>query len=268
MSQDDQPHPRGIVDTHAHMNHKAFDEDRDAVLESAFADGMDAIIDVATEWESSLRSRALAERYSRVFTTVGVHPHEAKDYQDEDLEQLMILVEHPKVRALGEMGLDYHYNFSDPARQKHVFDWQVQYSRTASLPAVVHIRDAFEDAFAILAGSQGVWPRGVLHCFTGGWKDAQIALDGGFYISFSGIITFKRSDEMREVASKVPADRILVETDCPYLAPLPYRGKRNQPSHIWHTAQVIAAQRQIRVEEVIEITRQNAYRLFSIGEAS
>lgn len=253
-----------IIDTHAHLCHEAFTDNRLEVLAACREAGVVPLIDVATDRATAERSLALSRAHPDVYSTVGVHPHEAQHYSVSDLEALMLLADDPRVKAAGEMGLDYHYNFSPPDRQREVFEWQVVWARTRDLPVVVHVRDAYEDAFRILAGGEGCWPRGVLHCFTGGWDDARRALDNGMYVSFSGIVTFKTSSALREVARQVPADRLLLETDCPYLAPVPVRGQQNVPAHIWHTARVVAEVRGVALEALAELVSVNARRLFAL----
>lgn len=255
-----------IIDTHAHLCHEAFTGNREEVLAMCREAGVGPLIDVATDRATAERSLELSRRNADVWSTVGVHPHEARHYGVSDLEALMLLADDPRVIAAGEMGLDYHYNFSPPDRQREVFEWQVVWARTREIPVVVHVRDAYDDAFRILAGDAGRWPRGVLHCFTGGWSEAKQALDNGMYVSFSGIVTFKASGELREVARQVPADRLLLETDCPYLAPVPVRGQQNHPGNIWHTAKVVAEVRGTPLPELAELVSVNARRLFGLED--
>lgn len=250
-----------FVDTHAHLNAAAFAPDLDAVIAAAL-DGLEFVVDVATDRPTCERSLALSAQHERIWSTVGVHPHDAAKYDDAALEALFGLADRPKVVALGEMGLDYHYNFSPPDDQRRVFRRQVVEAVARKKPVVVHIREAFEDALSILGESR---PAGVLHCFTGTWEQAQSALDLGLYISLSGVVTFKNSQGLREVAARVPADRLLLETDCPYLTPHPHRNqKRNCPPMVHVTAELVAQLRGVPLGELAEATTTNACRLFEI----
>jgi TatD DNase family protein len=250
-----------FVDTHAHLNAAAFAPDVDAIVEESLR-GLEYVVDVATDRPSCERSLELSRRFERIFSTVGVHPHDASKYDDAALEAMFPLADQPKVVALGEMGLDYHYNFSPPDAQRHVFRRQVLEAVRRSKPVVVHIRDAFDDALAILGESR---PAGVLHCFTGTWEQAQAALALGMYISLSGVVTFKNAEGLREVARQVPADRLLLETDCPYLTPHPHRNqKRNAPPMVHVTAELVARTRGVSLDELAGSTTTNACRLFGI----
>lgn len=257
-----------FVDTHAHLNAAAFAPDLDAVIAAAL-EGLEYVVDVATDKPTAERSLSLSAAHPRIWSTVGVHPHDAARYDEAALESLFALADRsPKVVALGEMGLDYHYNFSPPEDQRRVFRRQVVEAVRRNKPVVVHIREAFDDALAILAGSR---PRGVIHCFTGTWAQAQAALELGLYISLSGVVTFKNADGLREVAARAPADRLVLETDCPYLTPHPHRNqKRNAPSMVHVTAELVARVRGETLESLAASTTASACRLFGIplpGEA-
>lgn len=250
-----------LVDTHAHLNAAAFAPDLDAVIAAAL-DGLEYVVDVATDRPTTERSLELSARNPRIWSTVGVHPHDAAKYDPAALEALYPLADGPKVVALGEMGLDYHYNFSPPEEQRRVFRHQVVEAVKRGKPVVVHIRDAFPDALSILEEFR---PRGVLHCFTGTWEQARTALELGLYISLSGVVTFKNADGLREVAARVPADRLLLETDCPYLTPHPHRNqKRNAPPMVSVTAELVARVRGEPLEQLADSTTRNACRLFGI----
>ena len=250
-----------LVDTHAHLNSDAFAPDVDAVVEDALA-RLAFVVDVGTDRPTSERSLALSKRHDRVWSTVGVHPHDAEKYDEAALVSLFALADDPKVVALGEMGLDYHYDFSPRDHQRRVFERQVREAITRDKPVVVHIREAFDDAIAILGAHR---PKGILHCFTGDWPQAQAALAIGLYISLSGVVTFKTAASLREVAAQVPADRLLLETDCPYLTPHPHRSqKRNAPPMVRVTAELVAQVRGVPLEELAQATTTNACRAFGI----
>lgn len=250
-----------FVDTHAHLNSAAFAPDVDAIIAQSL-EGLAYVVDVATDRPTAERSLAISAKDARIFSTVGVHPHDAAKYDDAALDALYPLADHPKVVALGEMGLDYHYNFSPADDQRRVFRHQVGESVRRDKPVVVHIRDAFDDAFTILSEGR---PRGVLHCFTGNWEQAKVALDLGLFISLSGVVTFKNADGLREVAAKVPADRLLLETDCPYLTPHPHRNqKRNAPPMVMVTAALVAQVRGVELADLARSTTTNACTLFRL----
>jgi TatD DNase family protein len=252
----------GLVDTHAHLNAAAFEPDRDAVVAAALA-GLAYVVDVGTDRSSSEASLALSARHDRLYSTVGAHPHDAARHDDRALADLMELADRPKVVALGEMGLDYHYDFSPRPEQRRAFAYQVQEARRRRKPVVVHIRDAFDDAYAILSEGDGV--AGVLHCFTGTWEQARWALDRGMYISFSGLVTFKNAGGLRDVAARMPLDRLLLETDSPYLTPHPHRSqKRNAPPMVRVTAELVAGLRGMALADLARETTANACRLLGL----
>jgi TatD DNase family protein len=251
-----------LVDTHAHLSSQAFEPDRAAIVAEALSK-LVYVVDVGVDLASSKGSLALARSEPRIFATTGVHPHDAKAYQEAELADVFALADDPRVVALGEMGLDYHYDFSPREEQRRVFARQVAEARVRKKPVVVHIRDAFEDALAIL-GEHGALA-GVLHCFTGNYAQACAALDLGLYISFSGVVTFKNAGELREVAAKIPGDRLVVETDSPYLAPHPKRNqKRNTPVLVEITAALVAEVRGEPYEQLARRTTANACRLFGL----
>lgn len=251
-----------LVDSHCHLNFPEFKDDLPEVLERATTMGVTTYLTVNTKLTDALELQKIADTYPRVFCSVGVHPHDAADYASTDLiDQIKALTSHPKVVALGETGLDYHYEHSPRDQQIEAFKIHLEAGCALDLPIIVHTREADADTLNCLDG----YPksRGVFHCFTGGTQMAQGGLDRGYFISFSGIITFKKSEELREVVKYVPLDRMLVETDAPFLAPLPHRGKRNEPGFTRHTAEMIAEIKGISLTEVAEITTRNFYTLFN-----
>ena len=253
-----------FFDTHAHLDDKQFNQDLEQVIEQAGTENVSLILNVGINLASSIRSIALAEKFPQIFASVGVHPHDAKAMdQEEAWHQLEELIRNPKVVALGEMGLDYYYNFSEPAKQQEVFHRQLELAKQTKLPVIIHNRDAHKDVLDILTQYRGEIT-GVLHCFSGSWEMAKQCLKLGYYISLGGPVTFKNAVTPKEVAKKLPIDRILIETDCPYLTPHPYRGKRNQPGYVGLIAQEIATIRGIELTELAEQTTANGKRLFNI----
>lgn len=254
-----------LVDSHCHLDHEQFDADRDAVIERAFAAGVERMVAIGTgngppDLEAGLR---IADRYPAFYATVGVHPHDAAKATAETFQLLGGLMAHPKVIALGEIGLDYHYDFSPREAQRAAFIEQMSIAREAAKPIVIHTREAWDDTLALLRehwAPAGLG--GVMHCFSGGPAEAQQALDLGFCLSFGGIVTFPKAVELQEAARQVPADRILVETDAPYLAPVPKRGKRNEPAYVLETARKLAELRGETLESIAAATTANFRRLF------
>jgi TatD DNase family protein len=258
-----------IIDTHAHIDMDVFDDDRSEVIQRAKDNEVDYILNVGCDIESSLRSMELAERYDFIYGTAGIHPHDVKKIDHQTYDQLKKLLAHPKMIALGEIGLDFFKNYSPPDQQKEHFRKQVELSRELQKPIIIHCRDANEDTIAILSDYFPKDPSahsGIFHCFSGNQELADRALEMGFYISFSGSITFKKSDELRIIAKTIPADRLFVETDCPFLAPIPNRGKRNEPSYVIHTAQLIADVRGLDINDIQRSTSLNFFELFGIGK--
>ena len=252
-----------LVDSHAHVDDERFDADRDAVLERATVAGIELIINIGADMASSARSIALAEKYSQIYAAVGMHPHDAKDMQEQDYNQLLRWASHPKVVAIGEIGLDYHYDLSPRPVQKEVFLRQLDIVRQTGKPFIIHEREAHADTFEIVRTvAQGL--EGVFHCFSGSVETAREYLKLGFYISVAGPVTFPKSAKTKEVARYVPLDRLLVETDSPYLTPQAFRGRRNEPAHVRLVAEEIAALRNLSLTELALATTQNARRLFGI----
>ena len=258
-----------IIDTHAHVDMDAYDEDRAEVIQRARDKGVDYILNIGCDIESSIRSIELAERYDFIYGTAGVHPHDVKNIDGHTYDDLRGLLAHPKMVALGEIGLDFYKNYSPKDQQKEHFRKQVELARELKKPIIVHSREASEDTISILSD---YFPKnssarsGIFHCFSGNQELADRALEMGFYISFSGSVTFKKSDELRAVTKTIPADRLFIETDCPFLAPAPMRGKRNEPSYIIHTAQLVADLRGLNIKDVQRTTALNFFELFGIGK--
>lgn len=259
-----------MIDTHAHLDMEAYDGDRQEVIQRAMDSEVDYILNIGCDLESSLRSIELSEQYDFIYATAGIHPHDVKDINGTTYRELEKMLAHPKVLALGEIGLDYFKNYSPQDLQRRHFKLQIELARAAGKPIIVHSRDAKEDILSILSQHypNGGEPAGIFHCFSGDEDMAQQALDMGFYISFAGPVTFKKAEPLRQVAKMVPADRLFVETDCPYLTPVPHRGKRNEPSYVNHTAEKIAEIRGLKIEDVQRTTAHNFYELFGIGGAA
>ena len=256
------------VDSHAHIEMGDYDNDRDEVIRRALEAGIDLIVDIGDgdlSHDSHEAALKIAEEYRFIFTTVGVHPHEAR-LLDEDLySRLAHRAQHPKVIAIGEIGLDYHYDHSPREIQREVFRKQLRLARSSELPVVIHTREAEPDTIEIIRQEwSGSEKAGVIHCFTGTRWLADAAVNLGFYISFSGVLTFKKAGDLRETASAVPLDRILIETDCPFLAPEPYRGRRNEPAYVVETGRRLAEIRGLTVEELGRITSDNFMRAFGM----
>ena len=250
-----------LIDSHAHIQLDKFDADRGTVLERAQEAGVHAIMVIGFDLETSRGAIALAEEHDQIYATVGMHPHDAKDLDDETMHIFRNLAAHPKVLALGEMGLDYYRNLSPRPIQKATFERQLDLAEELDLPIVIHNREAYHDIVPILQARRGR-VRGVMHCFSGNVEIMHQSLTLGFHIGIGGPVTYRKSDTLQEVAQKVPADALLVETDCPWLAPQFRRGKRNEPAYVRATAEKIAELRGISLEEIGEITTQNFEDLF------
>lgn len=250
-----------LVDSHCHLNFPEFKDDLPDVLNRARLNGIETLLTINTRLSESREVQAIAEAHSNIFCTVGVHPHDAKDYASADLKnRLKELASHPKVVGLGETGLDYYYNNSPSAEQIESFEIHLDLSKELGLPIVVHTRNADSDTLACMDRYPGT--AGVFHCFSGGIDMARAGLDRGYLISFSGIITFKKAEELREVVKYVPLDKILVETDAPFLAPIPHRGKRNEPAFTLHTAEIVAELKGLALKTVADQTSNNFFNLF------
>jgi TatD DNase family protein len=255
-----------MIDSHAHIDMKAFDSDREEVLSRAKAAGVRTVLSLALLDEKSSYEKAFEwiDRNEMLTTAVGCTPHDAKDFGVDGEMMLEVLAGRPRVLAIGEVGLDYHYNLSPPETQRDVFRRQIRVARKLNLPLIIHHREAEQDLITILDEELAPEVGGVFHSFTAGLELARAGLDRGFYISFSGILTFKNAQSLRDVAAEVPIDRVLVETDCPYLAPVPYRGKRCEPAFVVETAKVLAEVLGVSVRDVEEATDGNFQRLFGV----
>jgi TatD DNase family protein len=257
-----------LVDSHCHLDFPDFQTRLPEVLAAASAAGVARMVTISTHVARFQTYRVLAEAHESIFCTVGTHPHNAALEPDVPAGRLIELSEHPRCIAIGEAGLDYHYDKSPRDVQQQVFRTHIEAARESRLPLVIHARNADEDMIRILSEEMR---RGrfdaVLHCFSSGEKLAQVGVEFGFYVSFSGILTFRNSEEIRRIAAAVPRDRLLVETDAPYLAPVPHRGKTNEPAYVAHTAHVLAEVVGVTDEEIATITTANFYRLFSRAAA-
>ncbi len=268
-----------MIDTHAHLDFKEFDEDREEVIKRAYEAGVEKIINVGCSPEHSQGAVDLAQNYEQIYAAVGVHPHDASQVNDEILNDLRKLAQSKKVVAIGEIGLDYYRIDADPTRittqihadpkeiQKSSFVKQLNLTKELKLPVIIHCRDAYGDVLEILnsfSGDKSIL--GVTHCFSGSRKFAKQFLNLGLYLSFTGAITYTKNPdaEIFQVIKEVPLDKIMIETDCPYLAPIPHRGKRNEPAYVKFVADKIAEIRKITFEEVEKVTSENAERLFKI----
>jgi len=256
----------GLIDSHAHIQGPEFAQDVARVVEQARQAGVEKIIVVggAGDLSSNGAAVALAKSHPGLFATVGMHPHDAKAVSEEDLERLKDLAQAPEVVAVGETGLDFYYNHSPRQIQMDLFCRFIHMARETELPLVVHDREAHHEVAELLRREGMGELRGVIHCFTGDYEAAKRFLDLGFYLSFSGIITFKNAEALRDVVRRLPLDRMLIETDSPYLAPVPHRGQRNEPAFVRFVAETVARVRGLTLEEVAEAATRNARGLFGI----
>lgn len=250
-----------IFDSHAHYDSEAFDEDRAELLQSLPKKGIFAVLNCGSDVVSSLNSLELAGKYDYIYAACGVHPHEAGNAKKSYLETLVNMCKEEKCVAVGEIGLDYHYDFSPKDVQKKVFEQQLILAKELDLPVIIHDREAHEDTMNLIEKYR---PRGVLHCFSGSAEMAKQAVNLGMYIGLGGAVTFKNARRPLEVAAVVPRDKLLIETDCPYMTPVPFRGQRNDSTLIPYTARVLAGVRNCSEEEILELTKQNALELFKI----
>jgi TatD DNase family protein len=253
-----------LFDTHAHINDKQFAEDREEMLQRAVDAGVSRLVVIGCDAEGITSAIELAEKYDFVYAAIGWHPVDAIDMTDTDLERIEELSTHPKVVAIGEMGLDYHWDKSPKDVQKDVLRQQIQLAKRVKLPIIIHNREATADIIPILREEGAAEVGGIMHCYSDEADLIQEFLDMNFYISLGGPVTFKNARAPKEVAKIVPADRLLIETDCPYLAPHPNRGKRNEPAYVILVAEQIAELRGIGYEELAELTMRNAERLYQI----
>ena len=252
-----------LVDSHCHLDFPDFADDLDGVVARAAEAGVGWLLTIGTHVTKADQVLAVAERFDNVFCTLGIHPHEAAREPEVSVEQLLDLARHPKVVGFGETGLDYFYEHSPREDQRRSFRTHIEAAREAGLPLVIHTRDADEDMAAILEEEQAKGAfTGLLHCFSSGRPLAELALELGLHVSLSGIVTFKKSDELRAIARDVPLDRLLVETDAPFLAPVPKRGKRNEPAYVAYTAAHMAEVMGVSADDLAEATTANFFRLF------
>ena len=253
-----------LVDSHCHLDFPDFAAEREAIVARARSAGVETMLTIGTRLDEFATVRAIAEAHNEIWCSVGVHPHEAKDYAALAPQQLVALAAHPKVVGIGETGLDFHYDLSPRDIQERLFRTHIAASRETGLPLIIHAREADGEVAGILDEERP--PPGVMHCFSSGRPLAEAALALGFYISISGIVTFRNAEELRAIVRDVPLDRLLVETDAPYLAPAPYRGKRNEPAYVAATAAAVAELKGIELQHLAATTSANFFRLF--GKAS
>ncbi|MCC0029011.1 MAG: TatD family hydrolase [Brucellaceae bacterium] len=253
-----------LIDTHCHLDFPDFEPEREAVVQRALDGGIARMVTISTRVRRFEAIRAIAERHDAVYCSVGTHPHNAGEEEGIPASELIALAEHPKCVAIGEAGLDYHYDKAPRDAQAAGFRTHIAAARETGLPLVIHARSADDDVAAILRdeSGKGAFPF-ILHCFSSGRALAETGVELGGYVSFSGILTFRNSQDIRDIARDMPADRLLVETDAPYLAPVPNRGKTNEPAYVRHTANVLAEVRGMEPDALAELTTANALRIFS-----
>ncbi|MBM7557229.1 TatD family hydrolase [Halanaerobacter jeridensis] len=253
-----------LIDTHAHLDFDRFDEDRDQVIQNAYDVGIKKIINVGADMESSRNSVQLAKDYDFIYASVGMHPHDAADFNQECYDELKELAKNDKVIAIGEIGLDYHYDNSPRQRQQEVFKEQLKLAKELGLPVVIHSRDAKEDSLRILE-EHAADLTGVMHCYGYDLPTAKEVFELDFYLSFGGLITFNSTTSMQKMVKKLPLERIILETDAPYLTPEPHRGQRNESKYVKEVAEKMAEIKNMSVSEVAEITTKNAEQLFDLS---
>ena len=253
-----------IFDTHAHYDDDAFDEDRDALLAGMQEAGVESIVNIGASMASSKRSLELAKKYPFIYAAVGVHPDEVGELTEEKLQQLKEWSMHEKVKAIGEIGLDYYWDKEGHDLQKHWFMRQMELAHERKLPMIVHSREAAKDTLDMVAAAKTLNLSGIIHCYSYSVEQAREYLNMGYYLGIGGVLTFKNAKKLKEVAEYAPLSQIVLETDCPYLAPVPYRGKRNDSSKLRYVAEELAAIKQMSVEEVIRITNENGKKLYGI----
>ena len=254
-----------LVDSHCHLDFSEFREEREAIIARARSAGVETMLTISTRLDEFQGVRAIAEAHDGIWCSVGAHPHEAKDHADLAPQELVALAAHSKVIGIGETGLDFHYDLSPRDVQERVFRAQIAAARETGLPLIVHAREADREVAHILDEERP--PPGVMHCFSSGRALAEAALALGFYISISGIVTFRNAADLRAIVRDLPLDRLLVETDAPFLAPVPYRGKRNEPAFIAATAAAVAELKGIELQHLAEMTSANFFRLFDKASA-
>ena len=253
-----------IFDTHAHYDDDAFDEDRDALLAGMQEAGVESIVNIGASMASSKRSLELAKKYSFIYAAVGVHPDEVGELNEEKLQQLREWSMHEKVKAIGEIGLDYYWDKEGHDLQKHWFMRQMELAHERKLPMIVHSREAAKDTLDMVTAAKPLNLSGIIHCYSYSVEQAREYLNMGYYLGIGGVLTFKNAKKLKEVAEYAPLSQIVLETDCPYLAPVPFRGKRNDSSKLRYVAEELAAIKQVSVEEVIRMTTENGKKLYGI----
>jgi TatD DNase family protein len=254
-----------LIDSHAHLDMDDFAADRDPVIKRAVQGGVARIVTIGIDLASSKKAIEIAKKYDFIYATVGYHPHNADEADPRDLEKLRALASEPKVVAWGEIGLDFFRRHSPPEKQVKAFERQLDIASEQGLPVIIHDRDAHTDLLRILKSRKRQY-RGVIHCFSGNYDLAMALIELGFCISFPGTVTYKNAVDTQAVATRIPLESLLVETDCPYLTPLPFRGKRNEPLYVKHTAEKIAQLRQLDFEELAQAISANTIRLFNLPE--
>ena len=253
-----------LFDTHSHLSDARFDADRKELIEALPAQGVELLMDIACDMDRLDIVLALIENYPFIYASVGIHPHDAAKASKGYLDRIERLLRHERMLVLGEIGLDYHYDFSPRDIQREVFAEQLELALQLDLPAVLHVREAFGDAMDILRARRGKI-KGVMHCYSGSYELARECADMGLYIAFGGALTFHNAVNQREIASRLPLERIVIETDCPYMTPVPHRGKRNMPAYVGLVAEALARARNMDVDEVALITLENGKKLFGMG---
>ncbi len=252
-----------LFDTHAHFDDRQFDKDRDEILRSLSSLGVSNVVNIGADMDGSRESVKLAEQYDFIYATVGVHPHDTKNMTEKDIDELRSLAAHPKVRAIGEIGLDYHYDDGAPAdMQKKWFIRQLELAKELDMPVVIHDRDSKGECLEILKKHK--ISNGVVHCFSGSAETAREILKLGMMISFTGVLTFKNARRAIEACAEVPLDKLMIETDCPYMAPEPHRGERNFSGYVRYVAEKMAEVKGVSYDEIVAITNANAKRFFGI----
>lgn len=254
-----------LIDSHAHLDMKQFDSDRDQVIDRALSADVRHIITVGIDIKSSLNAVKLTTHYPPIFATIGIHPHNADNANNNDLEQIALIAQQDKIIAIGEIGLDFFHNRSARQKQIEVFTQQLAIAISLDLPVVIHDREAHTNTLNILSSFKKSGLKGMIHCFSGDYNLAKTFIDMGYYISIPGTVTFNNASQIQDVARRVPLNRMLLETDAPFLAPTPYRGNRNEPGYVTHTAQKIAKLRDVSFEEISYQTSKNVCQLFNLS---
>lgn len=253
-----------FTDSHAHLDDKRFDNDREELIKSLYENDIETVLNLGSDLNSSRTSVKLADEYSFIYAAVGCHPHDSKYMNEDIMNEFREMAKNKNVIGIGEIGLDYYYDNSDRETQKMWFREQIRLSKELDLPYIVHDRDAHEDVFRIMKEEHFSGTRGILHCYSGSAEMVREFIKLGFYISLGGPVTFKKSKTPKLVAKEVPIDRLLIETDCPYLTPEPFRGKRNEPKYVTYVAEEIAKIRGVHVSEIAEKTKSNFNDLFNL----